>query len=172
MLHPETGLIGEGPLRQRLQTQAAEFGVSNKVTFVGRLSTSEVKAYMHAAAVLAFPSIHSSEAFGMVQIEAMAAGLPIVNTALNTGVPRVARHDREALTVPPNDTSALATALRRILDDPSLADRLGRAGRERARAEYSQEKYLSRIKVEYLEVLKRKRDLNAINPNTDKGRKF
>ena len=61
----------------------------------------------------------------------MVAGLPVVNTALPTAVPRVARHGTEALTVPPGDAVALADALRRVLDDPGLAAALGAAGRAR-----------------------------------------
>ena len=149
-------VIGEGPLRKDLEQQALTRGVSAKVSFVGRLSASDIKSYLHAARVLAFPSVSSAEAFGIVQIEAMAAGLPIVNTALDTAVPRVARHQIEALTVPPNDTATLAQALRTILDDPVLAARLSTAGRQRAETKYSQQTYLTRITEIYHDVVRNK----------------
>jgi glycosyltransferase involved in cell wall biosynthesis len=149
-------LIGEGSLRKRLEKLAEEIGVSNRVTFAGRLSDSEIKAHVHAARVLAFPSITKAEAFGIVQLEAMAAGIPVVNTALDSAVPHIARHGHEALTVRPNDPHTLAIALRRFLDEPSLAARLGEAGRIRARTEYSQEKYVSRMKDVYRDVVQQK----------------
>lgn len=149
-------LIGEGSLRKKLERLAEEIGVSNRVTFAGRLSDSEIKAHVHAARVLAFPSITKAEAFGIVQLEAMAAGIPVVNTALDSAVPRIARHGHEALTVRPNDPHTLAIALRRFLDEPSLAARLGKAGQIRARTEYSQEKYVSRMKDVYRDVVQQK----------------
>jgi rhamnosyl/mannosyltransferase len=153
-LDAQAVIIGEGPLEQELKTLANELGVAGKVHFAGRLSASETKAHVQAARVLAFPSVTSAEAFGIVQLEAMAAGVPIVNTALGTAVPRIARDELEALTVAPNDPQALATALRRILEDPSLRERLGHSGRERARAEFSHEAYLSKVRSVYQSVLK------------------
>lgn len=147
-------LIGEGPLDVELRSMAETLGVADRVTFAGRLSDSAMKAHLHAARVLAFPSVTTAEAFGIVQLEAMAAGLPIVNTLLASAVPQIARHELEGLTVPPHDAPALAAALRRILDDPTLADRLGRAGQVRARTEYSEETYVSRIRCVYDDVLR------------------
>ncbi len=80
----------------------------------------------------------------------MAAGLPIVNTDLPTSVPLVARHDIEALTVAPNDAKALAQALNQILDQPDLAQRLGTAGRVRARSEFDQLVYRERMATRVL----------------------
>jgi glycosyltransferase involved in cell wall biosynthesis len=129
-------IIGEGPLLPELQALAQELGVADRVHLPGQLPRAEIRRLFHAASVFAFPSVTEAEAFGIVQIEAMAAGLPIVNTSLGTTVPLVARHDREALTVPPRDVPALAQALNRLLDDPVLASRLGTGGRSRAEAEY------------------------------------
>src|SRR5258708_36320657 len=109
-------IIGEGPLLAELQQLAIGLGVSDRIRFAGRLTRSEIKQIFYSAQVFAFPSVTEAEAFGIVQIEAMAAGLPIVNTHLATTVPLVARHDLEALTVAPNDPQALSQALNRILD--------------------------------------------------------
>ncbi|WP_245286775.1 glycosyltransferase [Bradyrhizobium sp. ARR65] len=148
-------LIGEGSLRNELERMAVEFGVSDRVSFLGFVSDSEVKSYLHAARVLAFPSVTQAEAFGLVQLQAMAAGVPIVNTSLPTAVPRVARHNLEALTVPPNDPNMLASALNEILEDASLASRLGRSGKRRSKELYDQKKFIRGVKKVYLDVLGR-----------------
>jgi rhamnosyl/mannosyltransferase len=151
-------IIGEGPLLAELQQTAAELGVSSRIRFCGRLPRDEIRRLFHSAQVFAFPSATEAEAFGIAQIEAMAAGLPIINTNLATTVPLVARHDREALTVPPNDPQALSQALNRVLDDPALAGRLGAAGRERAMSEFGQSAFRARMSVIYRDVLRARKD--------------
>jgi len=161
-LDAEAVIIGEGPLESELRTKAADLGIAGRVRFAGRLSSSEMKAHLHAARVLAFPSVTTAEAFGIVQLEAMAAGLPIVNTSLGTAVPYIARHDHEALTVTPDQPRPLADALRRILDEPALAERLGRSGQSRARAEYSQQTFVSRVRSLYSDILEAKAQRLAV----------
>ncbi len=125
-------IIGEGPSRGWLQHQIDRNDLAERVTLAGTLTDGERDAVLRSADVFAFPSVLCSETFGIAQLEAMACGLPIVNTALPTGVPWVAQHEREALTVPPSSPSALAQAIQRLLNDPTLAARLGAAGRSRA----------------------------------------
>jgi len=150
-------IVGEGPLLAELQQLATTLGISNRIRFAGRLNRSEIKQLFYAARVFAFPSITEAEAFGIVQIEAMAAGLPIVNTQLATTVPLVARHNREALTVAPNDPQALSQALSRILDDSTLAERLGAAGRERAKSEFDQTVFRARMATIYEEAVQERK---------------
>lgn len=138
-------IIGEGPLLKRLQALANDLGVGRRVSFAGRRSRDEIRQLFHSACLFAFPSVTSAEAFGLAQIEAMAAGLPIINTGLPTMVPLVARHDVEALTVAPGDPIALTAALGRVLNNPALAERLGRAARTRAFAEYDQSVFRERV---------------------------
>jgi glycosyltransferase involved in cell wall biosynthesis len=147
-------IVGEGPLLAELQQLATALGVSDRIRFAGRLTRGEIKQLFCSAQVFAFPSVTEAEAFGIVQIEAMAAGLPIVNTHLATTVPLVARHDREALTVPPNDPQALSQALNRILDEPALAERLSAAGRERAKNEFDQAVFRARMATIYEDALR------------------
>ena len=153
-------IIGEGPLNMELKNLAKHLAVADRVMLLGSRPSDEVKQYVYAAKVLAFPSTTDAEAFGLVQLEAMAAGRPIVNTALSTAVPHVARDGREGLTVPPNDAPALARALRRLLDDPELASKLGSGGSARARAEYDQLLFLQRMQTIYGEAAGQ-RDLRA-----------
>jgi glycosyltransferase involved in cell wall biosynthesis len=154
-------IIGEGPLLSALEALSREIGVAEKVVFAGRLSRDEIKQYLHAARVMALSSINPAEAFGLVQIEAMAAGRPVVNTDLPTAVPHVARHEIEGLTAARGDAEAMRGALRRVLDDESLAERLGSAGRLRAETEYSQEQFRSANFAIYRSAIEDRRSLHA-----------
>ena len=151
-------IIGEGPLFAELQQLATRLGVSDRIRFSGRLPRDQIKQLFHSAQIFAFPSVTEAEAFGIVQIEAMAAGLPIVNTSLATTAPLVARHDHEALTVPLGDPQALSQALNRILDDPALAERLGAAGRERALNEFDLSVFRTRMEIIYQDAVQARRN--------------
>jgi rhamnosyl/mannosyltransferase len=137
-------IVGNGPLRGELESLAARLGVADKVVFAGEIDNAAVTAYYHAADLFALASVARSEAFGIVQIEAMAAGLPVINTNLDSGVPFVSLHDKTGLTVPPGDPEALAAAINRLLDDDALRQSLGQAGVIRARQEFGLETMLRR----------------------------
>jgi glycosyltransferase involved in cell wall biosynthesis len=132
-------IVGEGPLREKLGALAVELGVADRVTFLGKIDHPSLVACYHAASVFALPSVARSEAYGLVQVEAMAAGLPVVNTLLDSGVPFVSLHEQTGLTVPPADPAALAAAINRLLDDPNLRTAYGQAARLRARQEFAVE---------------------------------
>lgn len=142
-------IVGEGPLRAKLERLAAELDLTRRVFLKGFMPRAQLKTHLHAARVFAFPSATSAETFGIAQIEAMAAGLPIVNTALPTGVPQVARDRSEAITVPPSDPSALAAAIEQLCDDTDLAQELGRAGSKRARQCYGLDAFAANVKTVY-----------------------
>lgn len=145
-------IIGEGPLKDCLVEKSQRLGLANRVFFLGHVAREDVSLYLRAAKALALPSISAAEAFGIVQIEAMAAGCPVVNTDLATAVPHIARNGLEAITVRPQDPDELANALRTILDDPSLRARLSTAARKRAIAEYSAEVFRARMEAIYRDV--------------------
>ena len=136
-------IIGDGPLRSKLQELARQLGVAEKVLLLGKVE--DVVPYYHAADVFALASVARSEAFGIVQIEAMAAGTPVVNTRLDSGVPFVSLHEETGLTVLPKDSAAMASALNQLLDQPELRQTLGHKARLRARREFSSEVMVSRM---------------------------
>jgi len=121
-------LIGSnGPDTKRLRASA---GDNPRIEWLGRLTDEDKIAYLKGASVFCAPSLHG-ESFGVVLIEAMAAGTPVVASSL-PGYMNVATDGLDAVLCPPGDTAELASALRRILDDGELADRLRSAGNRRA----------------------------------------
>lgn len=130
-------LGGEGPLTEALRARAAPLG--SRVVFAGVIPDAELPAYFHACDVFCLPSVAPAEAFGIVQAEAMACGKPVINTWLHSGVNELAAHEVSALTVAPGDPGALAAALRRVLGDAALAQRLGAAGRQRVLRDFTVE---------------------------------
>jgi len=143
-------IVGVGPLEASLKQQVHDLGLQDKVIFVGAVSNQQLKCLLHACQVFAFPSVFINEAFGMVQLEAMACGKPIVNTNLQSGVPWVARDGSEALTVPVADATAFATAVQRLLSDEALATKLGAQGARRVQDEFDLPQFLERTKAVYL----------------------
>ena len=140
-------IVGTGPLRRPLEERVRALGLEDRVTLVG--GVDDAVPFYHAARVFVLASIARSEAFGIVQIEAMACGRPVVNTQLDSGVPFVSRDGESGLTVPPADPAALAAAVNRLLDDAALRETMGGAARARVEREFSQEAMVRRFLALY-----------------------
>jgi glycosyltransferase involved in cell wall biosynthesis len=129
-------LGGAGPLDQALRQRARDRRVDTVIDFVGPLPPERVACYMASADVFVGPSVvdafGDTEGQGVVFIEAMASGIPVVATSVG-GIPDVVEHGRHGLLVPPRDAHALAEAIAATLDDRDGAARRARAGLERAR---------------------------------------
>jgi rhamnosyl/mannosyltransferase len=146
-------LIGDGPLRTPLERLARNCGVARRVHFLGEIHNSAIAPYYHASDLFVLPSIARSEAFGIVQLEAMACGKPVINTALDSGVPFVSRHNESGLTVEPKNAEALANTVNALLNDRALMHRLGETGRRRVEAEFSKEVMAERVLALYKNIL-------------------
>ena len=145
-------MVGHGPLQRDLERQAEKLGVRSRVEFLP--GVEDVTPFYHAATALWFPSNARSEAFGLVQVEAMASGCPVINAEIpHSGVPWVCPHEETGLTIPLNDSAALAQAAQRLLAEPELRQRLASAGRVRARQEFAAEKMVQRTLEVYDDVL-------------------
>jgi phosphatidylinositol alpha-mannosyltransferase len=142
-------IVGAGPQTEELRARAVP-----RTEWLGTLPDVQVARRMRAASVFCAPSTHG-ESFGIVLLEAMAAGTPVVASAID-GYANVARADREALLVPAGDPEALRSALRRVLDEPDLAERLVAAGRERA-ATFSMRRLAETYLGEYESVARSRR---------------
>lgn len=144
-------VIGDGPLRQHLEEKARELGVADRVFFLGEVG-KPLSPYYHACDVFILPSVARSEAFGIVQLEAMACGKPVVNTYLESGVPFVSIDGQTGITVPPGSPDALASAVNLLLDDPALAAAYGDAAARRVQTEFSLDAMVRRTLDVYGEV--------------------
>ncbi len=145
-------VVGTGPMAETWQALADNLGLRDKIFFLGEVPDEELPLYYHACDLFVLPASHRSEAFGVVQIEAMACGKPIVCTELGTGTSYVNVHGETGLVVPPRDPKALVEAINQLLADEALRRRLGKRGRERVR-EFSKEAMVERIVELYEELL-------------------
>jgi glycosyltransferase involved in cell wall biosynthesis len=147
-------IAGEGPLRGALEQEAKASGVADRVVFLGRVQ--DVVPYYHASDLFVLPSIARSEAFGIVQLEAMACGKPVINTQLKSGVPFVSLDRVTGLTVPPADADALARAINKLLGNRALREEYGAAAHRRVYREFSQEVMIDRTYQLYTDVLSKR----------------
>jgi glycosyltransferase involved in cell wall biosynthesis len=160
-------VIGVGPLEAQLKALAQKLGVKDRIVWLGRVNEDELVGAYHAATSLWFPSNLRSEGFGLVQVEAMASGCPVINANIpGSGVPWVSRDEKEGLTVPINDPFALARAAKRLLSEPNLRDRLVKASRKRA--EYFNHMNMAQRSFEvYDKVLSQERSYGVIPKPVD-----
>lgn len=146
-------IAGEGELGSELRKLAEDTGVKGKVEFVGALSNEELAAYYHACDLFVLPSIESSEAFGLVQLEAHACGKPVICTNLPTGVTFANKDGVSGLVVPVRDEKALGKAIERLFRDDELRLRLGSQAKERFEREFTRDVMFGRVLETYREVL-------------------
>jgi glycosyltransferase involved in cell wall biosynthesis len=132
-------LVGDGECRAELQQQIQRLGLQDKVSLAGKIGFDALLDSYSQADLFCLPSCHASEAFGLVMVEAMAAGLPVVSTDLPTGVRSVNAHGVTGLVVPPASVEPLRAALALLCRQPDLRRRLGRNGRSRAQEIFSRE---------------------------------
>jgi glycosyltransferase involved in cell wall biosynthesis len=141
-------IVGDGPERASLETAARASGQNDRITFAGQVSN--VQPFYAAADVFVLPS--HSEGSPNVLLEAMAAGVPIVATAVG-GVPEIVADEESALLVPPKNPNALAAAIDRVLQDSALAGRLTTVASALVEREHSPERYARSLISLYQEVI-------------------
>ncbi len=146
-------IVGIGPMQAEWRQQAQAAGLLDRVHFLGEQPDAALTALYHAADIFVLPSTNRAETLGIVQLEAMACGRPLICTELGTGTSYVNQHGVTGLVVPPNDAPALAAAVQQLLDNPAAAAQMGEAGRRRAHAEFSVAAMLDRTLDFYAEAL-------------------
>lgn len=144
-------VVGEGPMRERLEALTDELDLRAAVRFTGRLAAERLAACYAAADLFVMPS-HAvpgelAEGLGLAYLEAAAAGVPSVGSDFG-GIPDAIADGETGLLVPPRDSAALAEALVRLLTDSALRDRMGAAARERVEREFTWRRVAERFLAE------------------------
>jgi len=138
-------IVGTGPQEEVLRGLIAEFGIEDRVMLAGRASEDALRALLGNAALYVMSSNQRSEAFGVVQVEAMAFGLPIVATRVpDSGVDWVSGDGATGAAVPINDPPAMAEAIDRLLTDQAGLPALRARSRARYESEFTRDKMVSR----------------------------
>ena len=146
-------LIGDGPLRNKLRSLVQRYSSPGKVVLLQNISNEDLVAYYHACDLFVLPSNKRSEAFGIVQLEAMVCGKPIVSTSLKTGVPWVNQHEETGLIVPVNDFEKLASSVNFLLDNPVQRQRFGENARRRVLNNFTLEQFGQKMNGLFKQVL-------------------
>jgi glycosyltransferase involved in cell wall biosynthesis len=141
-------IVGDGPERDRLEDAAGSLGCKERVIFTGQVS--DVQAFYALADVFVLPS--HSEGSPNVLLEAMAANLPVVATAVG-GVPEMVENDESSLLVPPRDPPALAASIERVLTDGELARRLTTNAAMLVDTRYTPQNYVRSLVEIYREII-------------------
>ncbi len=150
-------IAGIGPMEAEWRALAAEVGVADKIAWLGEVSDDDLPTLYHAAELFVLPASRPAEAFGLVQVEAMAAGLPAVCTELGTGTSYVNQDGVTGLVVSPCDHNALADAINNLLADPIRRSTLAAAAQARVAAEFDQEVMVARVEKLYEDLLHARR---------------
>jgi rhamnosyl/mannosyltransferase len=147
-------IVGDGPLRHEAEAAIDQFGLRDRVTLVGAAAQADLNAYLEACSVLTLPSVSRAENFGMILLEGMLFGKPLVTTRLPSGVGVVNADGETGFQVEPRDARALAAALNRLLGDDDLRARMGAASRARLESHFSLERMIAGHRQVYREALR------------------
>jgi len=147
-------LIGTGPEETRLRNLVNLEKLNGKIRFLGDLPDDDVNAYYKACDVFVLPSHLRSEAFGIVQLEAMCCGKPVISTEIGTGTSFVNINLQTGITVPPNDSRALSGALNYILQNSEKRKLFGNRGSERVARLFTARKMVDSTYEVYEQVIR------------------
>jgi rhamnosyl/mannosyltransferase len=138
-------IIGRGPLENKMRQTITDNHLSDRVIIISDRPVNLIP-YYQACEFLVFPSNARSEAFGLVQIEAMACGRPVINTDLFTGVPEVSLNQVSGLTVPSNNPEQLSAAIKSLWENDELRLKLSVGASRRAELNFSKDKFIMDLK--------------------------
>lgn len=143
---------GTGPLYNKLQNKIKLSGINNKVILLGMLNDEELPSYYSACNIFVLPSITKNEAFGLVQLEAMMFGKPVISTNIeNSGVSWVNKHHESGLIVEPHNSYELSSAIKQLLTDKTLYNKLSNGAKNRFNRLFN----IRNIAEQYIEIYKK-----------------
>lgn len=146
-------IVGTGPLEESLKKLAADLNLGDRAHFAGYIDDHSLKAYFHGCELLVLPSVSKNEAFGLVQVEAMACGKPAIVSRLDSGITLVTEDGVTGVHVPSEDPEALAAVLTRLLSDPAMCRELGQAARKRFEEHFTRERMVEAVQAVYRRVI-------------------
>lgn len=142
-------VAGTGDLGDELAERAKQRGVYDRVHFLGFVPDEKLHHCYAVADVFVLPSSTNAETFGIVQLEAMSYGTPVVNTRLDTSVPWVSKDEETGKTVPPRDADAISQAVRELLHDDEQRNRYGKQARRRVEQYFTKERMIGEYLARY-----------------------
>lgn len=145
-------IVGTGELEEGLKTYVRQKNMESRVRFLSNVNDEDLQKEFEACDVFVLPSVAKSEAFGLVQIEAMSYGKPVINTNLPSGVPDVSINGKTGLTVEPHDSKSLKNAMQWMTEHPKERLDMGIEARKRMEKEYTMEAMLNRIMLLYSDL--------------------
>lgn len=138
-------IVGIGPMEQQWKELAQQLGIAARVNWAGEVQDALLPQYYASCDIFVLPASERSEAFGAVQLEAMAAGKPVVSCDVGTGVAWVNRNEETGLVVPPRDSVALSKAILRLAGDEQQRELMGSRGRARVQSEFTSDLMVERV---------------------------
>ncbi|MDE5582991.1 MAG: glycosyltransferase [Ruminococcus sp.] len=141
----ELFISGQGVLEKNLKEKVQRYGLEKTVHFLGFLPENQLKQAYADCDIFVLPSTEKSEAFGIVQLEAMIYGKPVINTSLDSGVPYVSIHGKTGLTVKPENHRQLAKAINYLADNPDIREKFGESAQKRVLTEFNEKDIIKRL---------------------------
>ncbi len=129
----ELTIVGDGEEEENLRNSTSKYNLTQRVTFYKNIDNELLFDLYNQSDIFVLPSINEAEAFGVVQLEAMATGLPVINTLLRSGVPYVSLDGLSGYTVPPQNVTELKGAIQRIITDPKKYEEMSFNSLERSK---------------------------------------
>jgi glycosyltransferase involved in cell wall biosynthesis len=146
-------IIGDGPLRQKLEAYSSELGISAHVHFLGlRQDVSDILQELDVAVLSSHPIV---ETLSVAVLEYMAAGKPVVATRVGS-IPELVHDGENGYLVDPGDSEALANRIMRLLKNPALAEKMGKAGQARVTVQYTAESMVEKTQSFFSELLEQR----------------
>jgi glycosyltransferase involved in cell wall biosynthesis len=146
-------IVGEGPLKNQVEQEIRQGELAGRVNVHGFCDTEKLVSLMTRARALVLPSLDQSETFGLVQLEAMASGVPVIASKLSTGVAEVGLAGETCLLVPPGNSRELAGVLQKVLEDDELVHRLGVNSCLRFQNNFTRDTMVQRVLAWYHKLL-------------------
>ncbi len=147
-------ILGDGPLKENLMDDVVQSGLTSRIYFDSNVKDELLlHSHYHACEFFVLPSISRAEAFGMVLLEAMAFGKPLITTRLLTGIQVVNTHEVTGIQVPPRDPQALSKAVIQLAESKELREKMGKASRDKFLAQYTSDAMVTAHVKTYLNIM-------------------